>query len=337
MGVFTEITEQELIAFLNKYTIGTLTSFEGIEAGSDNTNYIVKTSEGKFVLTIFEERVHPSEVPYFMEIKEFLSKQGILCPTPFYGRNKKLVQELKEKPATIVSFLEGDTLTGKKPTLDQCRVMGKVLGTVHAAASDFESCFMPRSFLLHAKNDYMPAIQNADSLQPGLKERFETEVNYITKNYPTDIPWGPVHADASPDNVLFKGDKFSGIIDFYFSHHNAFIYDLMTTVSFWAFNDEGWLILERSDAIIEAYDKARPLSSKERRLLPFFGRAAMLRYALYRLLKASHAKTEEIRTGHLQSMEKWLAQLQVHKDIEENIYNYGLLAAPGDAQPKRTQ
>ncbi len=281
MAVYTRITEQELRARLADFSIGGLSSFEGISDGVENSNYHLFTDTGRYILTLFEKRVNAEELPFYLSYMRHLRQQGIACPMAEKAKNGSEIFTLAGKPAIITTFLNGAWPRDITPA--HCAAVGETLARMHLAAQGF-SPKRRNGMALPAWRSLIHACQGeADTLENGLFAELGGALDDIEKQWPRSLPQGAVHADLFPDNVFFDGAKLSGVIDFYFACTEIFAYDLMLTLNPWCFDKTGALDTERSSALLNAYHAVRPLSAAEVAVLPLMGRAAALRIVATRM------------------------------------------------------
>ena len=284
MAVYTRVSDEALGAFLKNYDLGKARAFKGIAEGVENSNYYLETGQDRFILTLFERRADPKDLPYFMAVKQHLAARGFPCPAPIADREGNVLRELEGRPAVIVSFLDG--LSPNRPNTAQCRSMGEGLARMHNALSDFEgqreNALGPASWpsLWHGRE------ATADTLQHGLSELIEEDLGAIAAAKPQSlkIPRGTIHADLFPDNAFFIGETFSGAIDFYFACTDALAYDLAVCINSWAFEDGKEFNFSKGAALISGYESVRPLEGAEREALPVLCRGAALRFFLTRLV-----------------------------------------------------
>ncbi|MFI3902794.1 homoserine kinase [Ochrobactrum sp. S1502_03] len=281
MAVYTDINEIELGAFLEQYDIGALTSYKGIAEGVENTNYLLHTTTGSFILTLYEKRVNRDELPFFLNLMEHLSRRGLECPQPVVRRDGVTIGELAGRPAAIVTFLEGMWM--RKPTVAHCEEVGRGLAEMHLAGEDFP---MRRRNGLTLQ-DWRPlwdlSKARADSVEEGLVAEAEGDLDYLEKNWPQGLPQGVIHADLFPDNVFFLGDRLSGFIDFYFACTDILAYDVAVCLNAWCFEKDFSFNLTKGAALLRGYNAVRPLSTAEIDALPVLARGAAVRFMLTRL------------------------------------------------------
>ena len=281
MAVYTDVDPSNLDAFLARYDIGACQSLDGIAEGIENSNFRLTTDQGTFILTLFEKRANPDELPYFLALMEHLAEMGITCPLPIKDKTGRSLSTLMGKPATIVSFLNGRPI--EPITADACHQAGALLASMHLASTDFEG---------HRENDLgLPNLRTlfgrlgsrADEVEDGLANLIDTELTALQSNWPDHLPKGTVHADLFPDNVLFDKGKLSGVIDFYFASTDILAYDLAVTILSWAASVDGPVDPDLMAAMIEGYDSVRPLTDDEYAALPLLMRGAAMRFLLTRL------------------------------------------------------
>ena len=312
VSVYTQINEQELKVFLSQYNLGELTSFEGISAGIENTNYFVNTSQGQFVLTIFEHH-NIDELDYFLQIMAFMAEHNIPTAHPETTQKGEYLTILKDKPAALVERLEGGGV--EIPSLKQVMVMGKNLAKFHLAGYEFQ---------LHRDNDrgldWMQATftQLGSKLDNDEKDLIAKELNYQTKINWQELPQGVIHADLFCDNALFDGDKLSGIIDLYYACNSTLIYDLAVMVNDWcrvpvASKEELDFKFdnEKMSQMLNAYQQVRKLTAAEQKTWQAALRLAALRFFLSRL-KDKYSPREGEMT-QIKNPQVYKKILQIHQ------------------------
>ncbi len=281
MAVYTEVSDEDLMAFLGQYALGEVTSFKGIAEGVENSNYLLRTTEGSFILTLYEKRVRRADLPFFVGLMEHLASQGIDCPVPIRGRDGAALRELCGRPAAIVSFLDG--LWPRRVRPEHCRLLGEAMARMHIAGSSFE---MRRGNDLSMPG-WRPLFEScaarAQEVQDGLAEALEGELGFLEGEWPEDLPSGVIHADLFPDNVFFLDGRLSGIIDFYFACNDFFAYDLATCLNAWCFEPDDSFNVTKARLLLQSYRKVRPFSAAELDALPLLARGSALRFLLTRL------------------------------------------------------
>lgn len=280
MAVYTHVAEREVRALADQYGLGDLLSHEGVEQGVENTNYIVSTSKGRFVLTLFERRVDPDDLPFFMSAMAHMTAHGVPSPTPLAGPDGSVITTIAGRPAAITTFLPGAQRMA--PTAADARAMGAMTARLHNAAQGFLGK-RPNALGLADWRRIAAAIgDHAERASAGLSAFIAEELSLLQQEWPTALPRGLIHADLFPDNVFFRGAEISGIIDFYFSCTDFFAYDLAIALNAWCWNDGSWRA-ENSEAFLQGYGEMRRLSAPERDALPLLMRGAAIRILLTRL------------------------------------------------------
>jgi homoserine kinase type II len=283
MAVYTDVAADELADFLGHYNIGELLSYKGIAEGVENSNFLLHTSAGYFILTLYEKRVAKNDLPFFLGLMTHLASHGISCPQPIKSRSGETLSELAGRPAAIINFLEG--IWPRKPNAMHCAGVGQALAKMHLAGLDFS---MSRGNALSVSG-WRPlfdaAAPRADTVQPGLAAFIGTELDYLESNvWPNNLPQGVIHADLFPDNVFFLGEKVSGLIDFTFACNDMLAYDVAICLNAWCFESDYSFNVTKARAFLGAYGRERPLSEAEQNALPLLARGAALRFLLTRLV-----------------------------------------------------
>lgn len=280
MAVYTDVSDQELEAFIASYDIGALTSFKGIAEGVENTNYLVHTDTDPFILTLYEKRVRAEDLPYFLSLMEHLVEKGITCPLPVRDREGRILRELAGRPAALISFLEGVWI--RRPDIVHCAELGTALAKFHLAGLDFPMRRDNDLSLPGWRSLFEDVREAADSVIPGLRDEIAGELDFLDAEWNTDLPMSVIHADLFPDNVFFLGDKLSGLIDFYFACNDTMAYDVAVCLNAWCFEPDVSFNVTKARAMLQSYEKVRPLTGPELDALPLLARGAALRFLLTR-------------------------------------------------------
>jgi homoserine kinase type II len=281
MAVYTDVSDNDLARFMQQYDLGDVLSFKGIAEGVENSNFLLRTARGDFFLTLYEKRVKPDDLPFFIRLMEHLAARGLSCPTPIHGRDGTSLRRLCGRPAAIVSFLEGLSPHDIQPF--HCAGIGEALARLHRAGADFPMT-RPNDLSVEGWHRLLDSIgPRADEVAPGLADELAREVAMLARSWPRDLPTGIVHADLFPDNSLFLDRRLTGLIDFYFACTDALAYDLAICLNAWCFDHDNRWLPDRAHALLDAYQAIRPLDAAERAALPLLARGSALRFLLTRL------------------------------------------------------
>ncbi len=281
MAVYTDVPDEELKAFIAEYAIGEVVSCKGIAEGVENSNYLLRTESAAYILTIYEKRVDPADLPFFLALMEHLAAQGIACPTPIHGKDGKALRRLCGKPAAIVSFLDG--LWPRRIHPFHCAGVGGALARLHQASASFAQSRSNNLSLSGWEELYRSCAPRADTVKAGLADELKGEIEELKRLWPKGLPQGVIHADLFPDNVFFRGETVSGIIDFYFACTDFFAYDLAICLNAWCFESDGSFNVTKARAMLAQYRAGRALAPEEIAALPVLARGGALRFLLTRL------------------------------------------------------
>lgn len=281
MAVYTKVDDQTLNAFLANYDVGEAVSFKGIAEGVENSNYLLETTKSRYILTLYEKRANPEELPYFLNLMEHLEANGIPSPLPIRDKKGKALQTLAGKPACLISFLSGVSVD--YPSEMQCAALGAMLAEMHKAGQSFTEN-RANDLSLDGWKSLAEKTQNrADEVAPDLADEIAHEIASLSKNWPQGLPSGTIHADLFPDNVLFTGNSITGVIDFYFGCTDMLAYDLAVCINAWCFDQDHNFMPAHAKRLVEMYDAHRPISAAEITALPLLCRGAAMRFLLTRL------------------------------------------------------
>jgi homoserine kinase type II len=286
MAVYTEVDDDALESFLGEYDLGELLSYKGIAEGVENSNYLLQTDRGTYILTLYEKRVARADLPFFLGLMEHLARRGISCPTPLHGRDGHALRELCGRPAAIISFLSGVWPRRIDPA--HCSELGRALAELHLAGRDFPMQRENSLSIAGWRLLYSACKPRAHQVQLGLAEEIEDDLKAIEQAWPSGLPQGVIHADLFPDNVFFRGDNLSGLIDFYFACTDAFAYDLAICLNAWCFERDGSYNVTKSRLLLQSYNKVRPLDPAEVAALPVLAQGSALRFLMTRLYDWLH-------------------------------------------------
>ena len=319
MGVFTHIYKENLNTFLEDYNLKEVQSFEGINEGIQNTNYKIKIDSKDFILTIYENINRIDDLDFFLSLMNYLSSKGIKCPIPIENSKSNYVGEIKSKPAALLTFLDGkSTLNIKK---DHTFEVGKVLAEMHLNTKDFPlekindlSVDGWEKLLIKNKN-------KIDKFEKNLYKKIEDKIIIIRKKWPKDLPSGVIHADLFPDNVLFRDGKVSGLIDFYFSCNDYFVYDLCICINAWCFNYKNEFQIDLFQNLLKGYQSIRKLEEEEINAIPLLCHASSLRFLLTRI--DNWKNKNDLDIVNYQDPMEFLKRLEFH-ELNKNLGNFNL-------------
>jgi len=321
VAVYTDVAAEDLEAFLRDYELGELLAYKGIAEGVENSNFLLHTSRGYFILTLYEKRVAEHDLPFFLALMEHLHARGLTCPQPVKNRRGETLGRLAGRPAAIVTFLDGMWI--RRPSALHCGAVGEALARLHLAGADF-AMRRENALSLSGWRALFEAIGcRADSVHVGLKPTIAGELDHCERHWPRDLPQGVIHADLFPDNVFFLGNRLSGLIDFYFACTDTLAYDVAVCLNAWCFEPDCAYNVTKGRALLNGYFKARALSARERAALPLLCRGAALRFLLTRL-----ADWLEVPPGALVRPKdplEYLRKLRFHQKITR-VSDYGIEA-----------
>ena len=281
MAVYTHVSAEALAAFLARYDVGELVSAKGIAEGVENSNYLVDTTGGRFILTLYEKRVSADDLPFFLAMLDHLADRGLPVPRALKDRGGVAIQQLEGRPACLIEFLVGVSIS--HPTPAQAHAGGAALASMHRALADFA----PTRANALGPEGWSALLTRCgadlDRIEPGLASRLDVACHEVLANWPNDLPHSAIHADLFPDNVLMRGDRVTGLIDFYFACTDIRAYDLAVMHSAWTF-DAADAVADAAvgHALIEGYEAVLPLTTAERAALPVLAEGACLRFVATR-------------------------------------------------------
>ncbi|MGZ5822487.1 MAG: homoserine kinase [Hyphomicrobium sp.] len=319
MAVYTEVSDEELSTFIASYGLGELLSFKGIAEGVENTNYIVHTTHGPFILTLYERRTAREDLPFFLGLMEHLAARGVSCPTPVRDLKGRNLNELAGRPAALVTFLEGFWV--RRPMTAHCAAVGRALAALHMGGEGFA---LQRANAL-GPSGWRPLYDRfadrADEIAPDLGALIAGELAHLKGHWPKGLPAGVIHADLFPDNVFFLGDRLSGLIDFYFACNDALAYDVAVCLNAWCFEKDLSFNITKGRALLRGYEELRPLTPAERDAMPQLARGAALRFLLTRAYDWLNTPPDALvsRKNPLE----YVRRLRFHQGVR-SIADYGL-------------
>ena len=313
MAVYTKIKKEDIFSINNKFNIEKIVSFQGIKKGIENTNYLLKSKNKKFILTIFEKRVSKKEIPFFMKLMEILNNSKINCPKPLKNKNGNYLIKLKNKTACIVSFLEGkdkNLLNSKN-----CFEVGKIIAQIHNVTKNTKLS-RKNSMGIKNLNPLLKSIKFRSNKFSNLEKFLSKNLKDIKKNWPSKLPNGIIHGDLFIDNIFFKKNKLSGIIDFYFAANDYFMYEIAICINALCFNNKNskFKINKKNVvSLIKGYESIKKISSKEKKSLNILCRGAAMRYLLTRLY--DYSNTPKTALIQIKDPNEYYQKLITHNNL----------------------
>ncbi|WP_343560258.1 homoserine kinase [Kiloniella sp. b19] len=319
MAVYTEVPDSEVQEFLTHYNIGEVTALKGIAEGVENTNFFLSTTEGQYILTLYEKRVNADDLPFFLGLMDHLSQKGLSCPQVISDKKGQQLGRLCDRPAAITGFLQGMWPRRIKPV--HCKELGRAMAQLHQAAADF-TLERPNSLSLEGWGPILEACrEKGNSVQDGLIESLDHELSFLQENWPGTLPTGVIHADLFQDNVFFLDEKLSGLIDFYFACNDILTYDLAICLNAWCFEEDNSFNVTKARLMLKAYQGIRPLSEAELEALPVLARGAALRFLLTRLFDwINHPEGAFVKP---KDPLEYVRKLKFHQSVK-SVRDYGL-------------
>ncbi len=329
MAVYTKINDLEISSYLNNYSIGELVNLHEIIDGIDNSNFILQTTAGKFILTIFEKRINEKDLPFFINFKLNLAKNGINCPRPILDNKGEVINKIAGKNSVIVSFLNGKTLKTaidgyyESITVNHCQEVGKLLAKMHLSSIDYQATRINDLSV----NNFLVIFKKFSNLieqyQNGLTAEIIQNIEFLQKNWDKNIanlPSAPAHLDLFPDNVFFEKNELSGVIDFYFSANEILIYDLAIAINAWCF-DRLNFNQQKFIALIDSYKNIRNIGKNEEEFLEIALLGASMRFLLTRLYDMFF--TDKNSLVKIKDPLEYLHKMRFFKSNIGNIGNIG--------------
>ena len=309
MAVYTEVSDEALQAFLTAYDIGEMVAFRGIAEGVENSNYMLRTTAGDFILTLYEKRVNAADLPWFLGLMQHLARHGVTCPLPVAGRDGESLRMLAERHAAITTFLPG--IWPRRVQLAHCAPLGAALAQLHAAGESYaprrQNALGPSGW----RPLLTPSLPRADEVAPGLGAELTATLDHLLRRWPQGLPEGQIHADLFPDNVFFLKYQVSGLIDFYFAATDFMAYDLAICLNAWCFEPDGAFNVTKGRAMIGAYQAVRRLSPEEEAALPILAQGSAMRFLLTRLYDWLHTPANALVTR--KDPLEYLRKLRFHR------------------------
>ena len=315
MAVYTKLSDKVLKDFFLKYNLGKLLYHEGIQEGIENTNYLIKTEKGKFILTLYEKRVEEKDLPFFMGLMRNLFDKKFPSPEPIINKNGNYITEILKKKAAVVSFLEGSSKKNLNP--DNCNKIGIQAAKLHLITKNLSGKRENKLSVNSWKKIYRKVQNDCSKIHPNLSTIIEKNLEEIENNWPNNIPSGIIHADLFPDNIFFKGDMLTGIIDYYFSCHDFFAFEIaicLNALCFEGKNENLSFNVTKAKKFIDGYTSVRNLSDEERNSLKILCKGAAMRFLLTRVF--DYLNLTEGAIVKIKDPIEYLKRLEFHNNIK---------------------
>ena len=322
MAVYTEVSDDDLKAFAEAYDFGAVVGCKGIAEGVENSNYLLETTQGPLILTLYEKRVNPADLPFFIGLMEHLASAGVPCPVPLKGRDGAALRELCGRPAAVITFLRG--MWPRRILPQHCDELGRALARMHEAGKDF-AMKRPNSLSVAGWRElYARTGDSGESVEPGLVNKLAAALAELAAAWPepsAEVPAGVIHADLFPDNVFFLDGKCSGLIDFYFACTDLLAYDIAVCMNAWCFEPDGAFNITKARRLLASYQSVRALTPAEKQVLPVLARGAAMRFLLTRLY--DWVNTPPGAMVKPKDPREYLRKLAFHRAVK-SIAAYGL-------------
>ena len=320
MAVYTKFSEEQIKAILSNYSIGNLNNFQEIQEGIENTNYFLLVNNKKYILTIYEKRVKEEDLPFFAKLMGGLNDSGFKCPIPILNKNNNPITEFNNKKLMIVSFIEGKAKKNLNPA--DCKIIGLETAKMHEITKNFK---------INRKNDlsinswrklFESVKEQCTQIHEDLPKLIELNLIDVEKNWPENLPYGIIHADLFNDNIFFKDNKFSGVIDFYFSCNDFYAFEIAICFNALCFDGNQNNLsfnVTKAKNFIDGYNEVRKITSEEKKNIKVLSQGSALRFLLTRVFDALN--TVEGAIVKVKDPIEYLKRLEFHKD-SKNFEDY---------------
>ena len=320
MAVYTKLSEKQLIDFFLKYNLGKILNFNEIKEGIENTNYFIQTEKGKFILTLYEKRVDEKDLPFFISLMRNLFDKNFPSPEPIININGSYISEIAKKKAAVVSFLDGVAKKSLDP--NDCFNVGVYTAKLHSITKDLKSGRENKLSVDSWGKIYNNVKKDCSKIHPNLPEIIEKNLNEISKNWPRNIPAGIIHADLFPDNIFFKDNKLSGIIDYYFSCYDFYAFEIaicLNALCFEGKNENLSFNVTKAKKFIDGYSSIRDLTEEEKKSLKVLCQGAAMRFLLTRVF--DYLNLTEGAIVKIKDPIEYLKRLEFHDSVK-NYQDY---------------
>jgi len=312
MAVYTKLEHQEVRQFLEQYNINNFKDYKGITEGIENTNYLIKTSEQDYILTIYEKRVDENDLPFFIKLLSYLSENKFPCPKPIANKNNEKINRIKNKNAALVTFLNGQSKN--KITSEECFEIGKITAQLHEITKKFDINRKNNLSIENWESIFEKTIKQKIDLDESIIKKTKNYLNFLKDKWPKNLPQGIIHADLFPDNIFFTNNKVSGIIDFYFACNDFFAYEIAICINSLCFDNNSTFNMTKAKNLIDGYTSIRTLSEDEKKYLPILSMGAAMRFFLTRLYDFYH--TDNKADVKIKDPFEYLKKIEFHSTIK---------------------
>ena len=312
MAVYTTLEHQEVRQFLEQYNINNFKDYKGITEGVENTNYLIKTSEQDYILTIYEKRVDENDLPFFIKLLSYLSENKFPCPKPIANKNNEKINRIKNKNAALVTFLNGQSKN--KITSEECFEIGKITAQLHEITKKFDINRKNNLSIENWESIFEKTIKQKIDLDESIIKKTKNYLNFLKDKWPKNLPQGIIHADLFPDNIFFTNNKVSGIIDFYFACNDFFAYEIAICINSLCFDNNSTFNMTKAKNLIDGYTSIRTLSEDEKKYLPILSMGAAMRFFLTRLYDFYH--TDNKADVKIKDPFEYLKKIEFHSTIK---------------------
>ena len=312
MAVYTKLEHQEVRQFLEQYNINNFKDYKGITEGVENTNYLIKTSEQDYILTIYEKRVDENDLPFFIKLLSYLSENKFPCPKPIANKNNEKINRIKNKNAALVTFLNGQSKN--KITSEECFEIGKITAQLHEITKKFDINRKNNLSIENWESIFEKTIKQKIDLDESIIKKTKNYLNFLKDKWPKNLPQGIIHGDLFPDNIFFTNNKVSGIIDFYFACNDFFAYEIAICINSLCFDNNSTFNMTKAKNLIDGYTSIRTLSEDEKKYLPILSMGAAMRFFLTRLYDFYH--TDNKADVKIKDPFEYLKKIEFHSTIE---------------------
>ena len=320
MAVYTKLSKNELIDFFSKYNLGNLLNYKGIKEGIENTNYFIQTEKGKFILTLYEKRIEEKDLPFFISLMRNLFDKKFPSPEPIINKNGNYISQILKKKAAVVSFLEGNAKKNLDP--NNCYQVGVCAAKLHLITKNLTGKRKNKLSVNSWKDIYNKIKKDCSKIHKNLPEIIEKNLYEIEKNWPKNIPAGIIHADLFPDNIFFKNDKLSGIIDYYFSCFDFYAFEIaicLNALCFEGTKENLSFNVTKAKKFIDGYSSVRKLTNEEKYSLKVLCKGAAMRFLLTRVFDYINLIKGAIVT--VKDPVEYLKRLEFHNSVK-NYQDY---------------